>query len=121
VVDGEPTMYYPWRTALFRLFVSAVVVGISITSVTVVFVLLSSISSIVKAITGLGDDDAVPTWITFAALFIDAMLKIFMSWGYQRLAAWLNDFENHRTDTAYYNSLVSLCLSEFGWTWLGST
>jgi hypothetical protein len=52
-----------------------------------------------------------PTYITFVALFVDAILKLLMSSMYLKIAHKLNDWENHKTDTKYYDSLVSIMVA----------
>jgi hypothetical protein len=59
IVTGEPEFYYPWKTTTLKLVTSAVVVLISVVSVATVFVLLTSISTIIRSVTNLPEEEAL--------------------------------------------------------------
>jgi hypothetical protein len=59
IVTGAPEMYYPWSSTALKLATSAVVVLISVISVATVFVLLTSIASIIRSVGDIPDDEAL--------------------------------------------------------------
>jgi anoctamin-10/anoctamin-7 len=104
-VTGAPLLYFPRQEFYFRISVSVSVIStlimIVLAVVTGIFILriiLSSTSALNVGGTNLG---------SIITAIINAVQIQVLNAIYQTVAVYLNDYENHRTDTQYEDALIA--------------
>jgi hypothetical protein len=99
--------YYVGRTLWHRQAVTVGALSIAVITVATVVVLLTSATALVAKYNDSVDEmTAPPSSVTIPVLVADACLKLIMSRGYKKLAFYLNDAENHRSETGHEEALV---------------
>ena len=105
-ITGQVEMFYPpWKTKVFRYFVSVPVISICL------FVCFATVVISLR----LQDwwDEEIGVWCFIPKVFLATSIPI-LNFVYEKIAPFLNDMENHRTEETHQNNLiVKLILFQF--------